>query len=102
MTPIRDTEKPHGPPSHTTVRTGHVYGGSADSVNVQSIPPLHANRSVISNRTNVGFISATGLAPDGLAGCSAAVPWQATSPLFQSPRREPFGPSAARATYYAL
>ncbi len=69
---------------------------------MQSIPPLHPNRSVISSRTNVGFIPATGLAPRGLAGCSAVVPWQATSPLFQSPRGEPFGPSATRATYYAL
>jgi len=69
---------------------------------VQSIPPLHANRSVISNRANPGFIPATGLAPHGLAGCNAAVPWQATSPLFQSPRGAPFGPSAARTTYYAL
>jgi len=69
---------------------------------VQSIPPLHANRSVISSRTNVGFIPATGLAPRGLAGCGAVVPWQATSPLFQSPCGEPFGPSATRATYYAL
>ena len=69
---------------------------------MQSIPPLHPNRSVISNRANVGFIPATGLAPRGLAGCNAVVPWQATSPLFQSPRGEPFGPSAARATYYAL
>jgi len=69
---------------------------------VQSIPPLHANRSVISNRANVGFIPATELAPHGLAGCITAVPWQATSPLFQSPRGEPFGPSATRATYYAL
>jgi hypothetical protein len=69
---------------------------------VQSIPPLHANRSVISNRANLGFIPATGLAPHGLAGCNAAVPWQATSPLFQSPRGEPFGPSATRVTYYTL
>jgi len=69
---------------------------------VQSIPPVHSNRSVISSRTNVGFIPATGLAPRGLAGCSAVIPWQATAPLFQSPRGEPFGPSATRATYYAL
>ena len=69
---------------------------------MQSIPPLHANRSVISNRANVGFIPATGLAPCGLAGCSAVVPWQATSPLFQSPHGAPFGPSATRVTYYAL
>ena len=47
-----------------------------------------------SSRTNVGFIPATRLAPHGLAGCNAVVPWQATSPLFQSPRGEPFGPSA--------
>jgi hypothetical protein len=26
----RDREKPHGSPSHTTGRTGHVSGGSAD------------------------------------------------------------------------
>ena len=26
----RDRETPHGAPSHTTVRTGHVHGGSAD------------------------------------------------------------------------
>jgi len=69
---------------------------------VQSIPPLHANRSVISNRANVGFIPATELALRGLAGCNTAVPWQATSPLFQSPRGEPCGPSATRATYYTL
>ena len=69
---------------------------------MQSIPPLHPNRSVISNRANVGFIPANGLAPRGLAGCNAVVPWQATSPFFQSPRGEPFGPSATRAAYYAL
>jgi len=69
---------------------------------MQSIPPLHANRSVISNRANVGFIPATELALRGLAGCNTAVPWQATSPLFQSPCGEPCGPSVARATYYAL
>ena len=69
---------------------------------MQSRLPLHANRSVISSRANIGFIPATELAPRGLAGCSTAVPWQATSPLFQSPRGEPFGPSATRATYYAL
>ena len=69
---------------------------------MQSIPPLHANRSVISSRTNVGFIPATGLAPHGLAVCNAVVPWQATSPLCQSPRGEPFGPSTTRAAYYAL
>ena len=69
---------------------------------MQSIPPLHPNRSVISNRANVGFIPATGLAPYGLAGCNAVVPWQATSPLFQAPRRAPFGPSAARTTYCAF
>ena len=63
---------------------------------------MHANQGVISGRANVGFIPATGLAPCGLAGCGAVVPWQATSPLFQSPRGEPFGPSATRATYYAL
>jgi hypothetical protein len=63
---------------------------------VQSRPPMHANRSVISRRANVGFIPATGLTPRGLAGCSAVVPWQATSPLFQSPRGEPFGPSVFR------
>ena len=90
------------PPSHTTVHTGHVHGGSADWVNAQSILPVRTNRSVISGRANVGFIPATGLAPYGLAGCSAVVPWQATSPLFQSPLGEPFGPSATRATYYAL
>src|SRR3989337_2005970 len=55
---------------------------------------MHANRSVVSGRTDVGFIPATGLAPHGLAGCIAVVPWQATSPLFQSPLGEPFGPSA--------
>ncbi len=69
---------------------------------MQSIPPVHSNQSVISSRTNVGFIPATGLAPRGLAGCSAVVPWQATAPLFQSPRGEPFGPSATRAAHYAL
>lgn len=69
---------------------------------MQSIPPLHANRSVISNRANLGFILTTELALCGLSGCSTAVPWQATSPPFQSPREEPFGPLATRATYYAL
>ena len=29
----------------------------------------------------------------GLAGCTTAVPWQASAPLFQSPFGEPFGPS---------
>ena len=69
---------------------------------MQSILPLRANPSVISNRANVGFIPATELAPRGLAGCGAVVPWQATSPLFQSPLGEPFGPSATHPTYYAL
>ena len=69
---------------------------------MQSGPPVHSNRSVISNRANVGFIPATGLALRGLAGCNTAVPWQATSPLFQSPLGEPCGPSVAHATYYAL
>ncbi len=90
-------------PSHTTVRTGHVYGGSADGVNAHSRLPVHADRSVCSCRANVGFIPATRLAPHGLAGCSASVPWQATSPLFQSPLGEPFGPSASeRSPTYAL
>lgn len=54
---------------------------------------MHANRSVISGRANFSFIPAPGLAPRGLAGCMAVVPWQATSPLFQSPFGVPFGPS---------
>jgi len=58
------------------------------------MPPMHANRSVISSRANVGFIPAIKIAPDGLAGCNVVVPWQATSPLFQSPPGAPFGPSA--------
>ena len=54
---------------------------------------MHTNRSVISGRTNFSFIPATGLASCGLAGCIAVVPWQATSPLFQSPFGVPFRPS---------
>ena len=55
---------------------------------------MRTNRSVVSGRTNGGFIPATGLAPRGLAGCNTPVPWQASAPLFQSPRGGPFGPSA--------
>ena len=62
----------------------------------------HVNRSLVSRRTNRDFIPATGLAPHGLAGCRTAVPWQASAPLLQSPRGEPFGPSVTLATYYAL
>jgi hypothetical protein len=51
------------------------------------------NRSVISGRANPAFIPASGPAPSGLAGCISSVPWQATSPLFQSPLGAPFGPS---------
>ena len=50
-------------PSHTTVRTGHVYGGSADWVNVHSVTLVPANRSVFASRANVGFIPAIRLAP---------------------------------------
>ena len=54
---------------------------------------MRINRSVFSDRANRGFIPATGLAPHGLAGCTTVGPWQATSPLSQSPFGEPFGPS---------
>lgn len=51
------------------------------------------NRSVISGRANPAFIPARRLSPSGLAGCDSSLPWQATSPLFQSPLGAPFGPS---------
>ena len=51
------------------------------------------NRSVISCRANPAFIPGRRLAPTGLAGCNSRLPWQATSPLFQSPLGAPFGPS---------
>jgi hypothetical protein len=60
---------------------------------VHSITSVYINRSVLSGRTNDSFIPATGLASCGLAGGMAVVPWQATSPLFQSPFGVPFGPS---------
>ena len=41
---------------------------------MQSIPPLHANRNVISNRANIGFIPATGLAPCELLSLTPELP----------------------------
>jgi hypothetical protein len=51
------------------------------------------NRSVISGRANPAFIPGRRLTPTGLAGGNSRLPWQATSPLFQSPLGAPFGPS---------
>ncbi len=65
------------------------------------------NRSVTSGRANPAFIPARRLTPSGLAGCDNGLPWQATSPLFQSPLGAPFGPSdrsqwlTAYRSYYA-
>ena len=56
------------------------------------------NRSLFSHRTNLSFIPATRLAPYGLAGCSTTVPWQSSTPLFQSPLGAPFGPSVCDVT----
>ena len=54
---------------------------------------LRINRSVTFGRANPAFIPSRRLTPAGLAGCTSSLPWQATSPLFQSPLGAPFGPS---------
>ena len=91
--PNRDREKPHGSPLPHHRTNGSRIRRFGRLSRCTKHTALHANRSVISNRANVGFIPATELALCGLAGCNTAVPWQATSPLFQSPLGVPFGPS---------
>jgi hypothetical protein len=75
----RDREGPRGlPPSHTTVRTGHVYGGSVDSVRV-----IHPTRVSSPGVPAASSYQMLGIARH-LAGGHLATPRQATTPLYRS------------------
>ena len=105
MTANRDREKPHGSPlpHHRTYgsrirrfgRLSRFAWATAYHYPSAVQPERHLTprqrRFHPSHKTCV----------PGLAGCNTSVPWHATSPLFQSPRGEPFRPSVRGVTAHA-
>ena len=91
----RDRKKPHGLPlpHHRTYGSRiRRFGRSSRLASWKAYhPAIQPELHLLPRQRR--FIPAIRLAPTGLAECNTAVPWQATSPLFQSPLGAPFGPS---------
>jgi hypothetical protein len=68
------------PPSHTTVRSDHEYGGSADAVRVMCTPQPECRLPVRQPRVHPRCRTQA----QHLAGCRLTAPPQVTTPLYRS------------------
>jgi hypothetical protein len=69
-----------GFPCHTTVRSDHEYGGSADAVRVMCTPQPECHLPVRQPRVHPRCRTQA----QHLAGCRLTAPPQATTPLYRS------------------